>query len=118
MIQDNCAFERGWLLGFRDDKFCFAVCSKGGKKSGALTYLTAPKPFPPTMAPCRGRLRRRDDRLYVDGVEAAQSSDQSGEIWYPPQTHFELGAYHDDNEYYRLKGALREVRLYERARGR
>ncbi len=113
-IQDNGSYERGWLLGFRDSRFCFAVASD--KKTPKLTYLT--EPTDRKLGQWRHIAGVYDGQvmsLYVDGQLVASSKDQQGDILYPPNAVFEIGAYHDDNEYYRLKGAIHEIRLFNRA---
>ena len=52
-------------------------------------------------------------RLFVNGKECAKSAEQSGAIAYPDRGWFEFGAYHDKDEYFRMRGALHEVRLYD-----
>ncbi len=54
-------------------------------------------------------------RLYVDGKGVQESTVQSGPIQYPTDAFYHLGAYRDDDEYFRLNGALNEVRLYNTA---
>lgn len=112
-IQDNGSYERGWLLGFRQDKFCFAVSSTGLNK---LTYLTSSEAFVPgAWYHVCGTYDGMTLRLFVDGKEMASSTAQSGEIAYPPKTWFEIGAYHDDNELYYMQGKLAEVAVFDRA---
>lgn len=113
-VQDNGSYERGWVFGFRGARFSFALAGKEG--SGSLTYLTAKRDFE------RGRWYHvagcydgETMRLFVDGVLQNESAEQRGEINYPPQTFFEIGAYHDDNENFRLQGQIHEVRLYDKA---
>ena len=43
-MQDNGDYEKGWLLGYRNSQFCFALHSAG---SSELTYLTSPREFQP-----------------------------------------------------------------------
>ena len=120
VIQDNGAFERGWLLGYRDDHFCFAVAGVASPAAsrGKLSYLTDAASFQSkSWHHVVGVYDGQVMRLYVDGKLNAESKEQAGDIWYPPKSYFELGAYHDDNEYYRLTGQLHEVRLYQRALG-
>ena len=113
-IQDNGSYERGWVLGFRKSRFSFAVAGKEG--GGSLTYLTAKRDFEPGrwyhVAGCYdgGRMR-----LFIDGVLENESTQQKGEIHYPPTAFFEIGAYHDQDEYFRLQGQIHEVRLYDKA---
>ena len=43
-IQDNGDYERGWMLGIREDMFCFGLASASTNR---ITYLTNPQPFLP-----------------------------------------------------------------------
>ena len=113
-VQDNGNDERGWILGSREARFSFALAGQQG--NGRLTYLTADREFQ------RGRWHHvvgtydgDTMRIYVDGELAGQSQEQRGAIRYPARTFYEIGAYHDSNEYYRLKGAIHEVRVYDAA---
>ena len=108
-LQDNGTYEKGWLLGFRGSSFCFALNTEGSDK---LTYLTAPTAFE------RGRWYHlagtydgTTQRLFVDGKQVAQATEQSGAIVYPPKTWLEIGAYHDDDEHFMMNGRLYEVRV-------
>ncbi|MEK6235473.1 MAG: PQQ-binding-like beta-propeller repeat protein, partial [Planctomycetales bacterium] len=113
-LQDNGNYERGWLLGYRDSKFCFAVASKDGP--GRLTYLTAPQGFSlGKWSHVAGVYDGREMKLYVNGKLAISSAEQQGAVDYPPRGAYVIGAYRDDNEHYRMTGALREVRVYRRA---
>ncbi|MCH8046486.1 MAG: PQQ-binding-like beta-propeller repeat protein [Planctomycetes bacterium] len=113
-FQDNGDYERGWLLGYVNARFSFGISSKQG--NGKLTYLQAPADFDSgRWYHVAGSYDGQTMRLYVDGKEVATSGDQQGEINYPPKAFFEIGAYHDNDENFRLKGQLHEVRLYGRA---
>lgn len=112
-IQDNGDEERGWLLGYRNANFCFALASADKKR---LTYLTAKDDFVlGAWYYVVGTYDGTTMRLYVDGELAASSSEQSGDILYPPKTWLEIGAYRDDNELYPLGGKLAEVSISEHA---
>ena len=113
-VQDNGKYERGWLLGFRDDRFSFAVATKNAPRK--LTYLNAKAPFRNAqwhhvVGTYDGALQR----IYVDGKLQAESRVQRGPIEYPPQAFLEIGAYHDKDEYFRITGMLHDVRLYKTA---
>ena len=112
-IQDNGDYERGWLLGFRNAKFCFAISSVNKKR---LTYLTATDDFVPgAWYHVVGTYDGATMRLFVDGELVASSTEQSGDILYPPKTWLEIGAYHDDNELYPMAGKIAEVSIYKHA---
>jgi outer membrane protein assembly factor BamB len=112
-IQDNGDFERGWLLGFIEDRFSFAIASETGKR---LTYLTASSTFETNRwYHVAGTYDGTEMRVFVNGQPAGSSRDQSGPILYPPSAPFVIGAYQDEDEHYRLAGAINEVRLFRRA---
>ncbi|MEX2185208.1 MAG: LamG-like jellyroll fold domain-containing protein [Pirellulales bacterium] len=112
-LQDNGDFERGWLLGFRQSNFCFALC---GGESAKLTYMTADAPFEPgSWHHVAATYDGREMRLYVDGRLAGRSQEQHGDIRYPPKFFYDLAAYHDDDEHYRWPGMIHEVAVYDRA---
>ena len=113
-VQDNGDYERGWILGYTNAQFSFAVAGREGP--GRLTYLKAPEEYEPgAWYHVVGTYDGRVQRLYVNGRRVAEAKDQKGEINYPPQSPVELGAYHDKDEYFRMRGMLHEVLLYERA---
>lgn len=112
-MQDNGAFERGWLLGFRNSAFCFAVATT---KTGKLTYLTSSRMFEPGYwYQVVGTYNGTEMRLFVDGQLAATSKTQSGPIQYPPNAPLVVGAYEDENEFYPLKGAVEQASIWNRA---
>ena len=112
-IQDNGSFERGWLLGYSGLNPTFALAGKKG--SGKLTYLKATT----TLQSGKwyhvvGTYDGQQMSLYVNGKLENQSRAEQGDIFYPPQAFFEIGAYHDKNENFRMTGMLNEVRVYRR----
>ena len=114
IIQDNGAEEKGWLLGFRERKLSFAL--KGKEGAPLLTYLTAPQPFKRRQwYHVAGTYDGAEQRLYVDGKLVASARDQQGDILYPTNAFYHIGAYRDENEFYRMVGAVHEIRVYERA---
>jgi hypothetical protein len=111
-LQDNGDFEKGWLLGSRRDRFVFAVATRS---AGKLTYLEAKSRFRlGAWHHVAGTYDGSEMRVFVDGRLEAESAAQKGDIDYPPAFHFEIGAYHDDDEHYRLVGAVHEVSLFDR----
>jgi len=112
-LQDNGNYERGWLLGSRKARFCFAVATA---KAGRLTYLTAPQPLQRGYwYHVAGTYDGRRQKLYVDGRLAARSDAQQGPILYPPRAFYTLAAYRDDNEIHSMAGRIERVSVYDRA---
>lgn len=112
VIQDDGEVERGWLLGYRGKRFSLAVASSKGP--GRLTYLTADHDFEPgDWYHVTGTYDGTTMKLFVNGQQSAESQAPSGDILYPERAWFEIGAYHDKDEYFRMTGAIHEVRLYD-----
>ena len=111
-VQDNGAYERGWILGYRESKLCFAVAGKEG--NGRLTYLTAKTDFDKERwYHLAGTYDGATMRLYVNGRLENTSTVQKGDIDYPPKAFYEIGAYHDKDENFRLSGMIHEVCVYK-----
>ena len=112
-MQDNGGYERGWLLGYNNYKFSFALAGKDSP--GPMTYLTASTDFVPgqwyyVAATYDGNTQK----VYVNGELSASSTKQKGAINYPPQAFYEIGAYHDKDENNPAQGMVHEVRVYRR----
>ncbi|MDE0683780.1 MAG: LamG domain-containing protein [Candidatus Poribacteria bacterium] len=116
-VQDNGAFEKGWLLGTRWKAFSFALSSEDADDGdGLLTYLNAATPSEMNeWYHVVGTYDGREMKIYVNGKLEGTSGVQSGPINYPDRIFFSIGAYKDDNEDFVHKGMLDEVRLYDRA---
>ncbi len=113
-IQDNGSFERGWLLGYCNARFSFAVAGK--EANGRLTYLQAADDFVPgAWYHVAGTYDGTTMRLYVNGAKVGEGAAQKGDIRYPPETTYQLGAYRDKDEYFPLTGQLHEVCVYDAA---
>ena len=113
-IQDNGSDEHGWLLGYCNSRFSFALA--GAQGNGRLTYLNADADFATgRWYHVVGTYDGAAMKLYVDGALAGSSSVQRGDIRYPPQAFYEIGAYHDKDEYFRLTGRIHEVRVFDLA---
>lgn len=114
-IQDNGSYERGWVLGTREQKFSVALASAG---TSAMTYLVDPDNFNLGQwyyltATYNGNTLK----LFVDGVLKASTTEQHGDIIYAglDSDWFGIGSYVDDNENWLHNGLLDEIILWERA---
>ncbi len=116
-IQDNGSFEKGWLLGYRGSKFCFGLSTEGADDGdGAMTYLTGTTSFEfGNWYHVTAVYDGAQMRLFVNGVQEASSTAQSGAILYPRRAVYEIGAYHDDDEDFPLRGLISEVRVWRGA---
>ena len=116
-VQDNGAFEKGWLLGTRWKAFSFALSSDGADDGdGLLTYLNSVNTYDVNeWHHVVGTYDGEEMKIYIDGKLEGTSGVQSGPINYPDRVFFSIGAYKDDNEDFVHKGMLDEVRLYDRA---
>ena len=54
-------------------------------------------------------------KVYVDGVEKASKAITDSSINYHPENDLSIGTYKDNNETYRFKGKIAEVRLWKLA---
>ena len=114
-FQDNGTTEEdGWLLGQRSQKFSIALRGTGNSR---MTYLVDPDTF--TIGQWYYVTATYDGttiKLYVDGVEKASSTEQSGDIKYPTlaNSFFQLGSYKDKNEDNRMDGEMDEVSIWPR----
>ena len=112
-MQDNGAYEKGWLLGYANSQFFFAVSSKERHK---LTYLKAQAPFQIGFwYHVVGTYDGGELRIYVDGKLQGASKEQKGEIDYPPHAFYTIGAYHDDDEFYAMAGRIERVAVFDAA---
>lgn len=116
-IQDDGDTERGWMLGFNQEVFTFALATHGANDGdGKLTYLRGRTKYQPgkfyhVVAVYDGKTME----LYVNGQLESESTEQQGDILYPSTSPFVLGAYRDQNESYPFKGRIREVAVYNMA---
>ena len=109
-IQDNGSYEKGWLLGYNQDSFNFSVST-----DTKLQYMSGKTKFgQDKWFHVAGTYDGSQLKLYVNG-KLENSKTLSGDIAYPPKAFYEIGAYHDDNEHYRMNGMIHEVAVYNSA---
>ncbi len=116
-MQDNGGFEKGWLLGYKDNKFCLGLSTEGvDDGDGLMNYIVGKTPYRSghwyhVVATYDGKL----SRIYVNGALDVESGSQHGKINYPPNFYFEVGAYHDNDENFPMTGWLSELTVWRDA---
>jgi hypothetical protein len=114
-LEDNGTYEKGWVLGNHGKQFSFALASKGADDgNGFMTYLDAPSEFNyDQWNHIVGTYNGATMKLYINGRAVATSGVQSGDILYDSNSFFDIGVYHDDNEFFVMDGQLDDVRLWD-----
>lgn len=114
-IQDNGSFEKGWVLGTRNQRFSIALMTEN---ASGMTYLTDTEDFNLSewyyvTVTYNGALLK----IFVNGLLKNSSTAQNGDIVYAglASDRFVIGAYLDENENWVHDGALDELILWERA---
>ena len=112
-MRDNGSDETGWVLGFVGNKFSFAIATEDKR---SLTYLASRRRFTPgKWHHVVGTYDGKAHCIYVDGRLEASDTSRKGKLLYPPtDTFYEIGAYHDNNEYNRMTGRIHEAAVYKR----
>jgi hypothetical protein len=114
-VQDDGDIEKGFYLGYDEKNFNFLVAAE---KEGQLSRLTRIRSKSPVKLDHWQHIVGTYDgttmRLYVNGVEEATSTQQSGDVAYPKQATLTVGAYLDPNEFYPMDGSIYQTKLYAR----
>lgn len=117
IAQDNGDAEQGWVLGYDQKVFTFGLASQGADDGdGMMTYLKGKTAFEPgRLYHVVGVYDGTKMQLYINGKLDAETDQQHGDILYPQQGEFVLGAYKDRNEHTLLRGRVHEVAVYSLA---
>jgi hypothetical protein len=116
-FQDNGNAETGWVLGYNEKSFSFALSSEGANDGdGKLTYLSGKTQIEPgKWYHVCGVYDGASMQLWVNGQLDGESAEQSGKINYPADARLAIGAYLDQNESFPLRGRLGQVVIYDLA---
>jgi len=116
-LEDNGGYEKGWVLGNYGQSFSFGLATTGADDGdGFMTYLSAPSTFGfDQWYHVAASFNGADMKLYINGKQSATSTRQWGDILYDLHSFFDLGVYHDDNEFNVLDGEMDEIRLWSTA---
>lgn len=113
-IEDNGAFEKGWILGYDDSVFTFGISTESTDDGdGQLVYLKASVPF--RVGRWHHVAASYDGvtaRLFMDGELQAESVDVSGPLVTADSARYVIGAYRDSDEFYPHDGRIADLRLY------
>ena len=110
-IEDNGAFERGWVLGTHGDHFFFGVT---GADTGRLHYIQGRTRFEEgSWHQVVGTYDGEVQRLFVDGVLDTEARVTGGAISYAEQHTLAAGSYVDADERHEFAGAIHSIRLWD-----
>ena len=108
-FQDNGSYERGFLLGFNESKFFFAVST-----GGALQYVYSKDPILKNkVTHLTGSFDGKSLNIYING-ELSSSKNLQGRIVYPDEAFFAVGSYKDKDENYPMSGSLYKVSVSDK----
>ena len=107
-FQDNGSYEKGWVLGYNEKNFVLSVSNES-----KLHTITSRAAFEKDKwYHVVGTYDGKTMKLYVNGVEEASGNAANGDIAYPEQAYYTVGAYRDKDEFFRMKGTVHSARLY------
>ena len=108
-VEHNPGELKGFVLGVRDSRFCFAIATEDHP---TLEYVKAPgAPVLGRWYHVAGTYDGDAAKLYVDGMEVARSEKPGGRIAYAAQHQFVLGCLKDRDATHPIKGVLLEAGL-------
>lgn len=115
VVQDNGDAESGWVLGYNQSGFTFALASKGADDGdGSMTYLAGKTRYEAgRYYHVCGTYDGKVQRIYVNGKLDGESNVQNGAILYPKSAPFVVGAYRDENENTPHHGCIHSVRIFD-----
>ena len=115
-VQDNGSYERGFFLGLLDGKITGSIATVRDGSAPRLDWISWSAEFDfNRWYHVAFTYDGAKMALYIDGELVRESTQAFGDIAYPDQSTLSLGCYVDDNETGYLQGAIREVRIFDRA---
>jgi predicted phosphodiesterase len=116
-LEEDGEGEKGWLLGYDDTVFRFAVSAMGADDgNGRLTTIEGTTPYEPgKYYHVVGVYDGATMRLYVNGQLEATSALQTGTIYQSRYAPYVIGAIVDHDERIGHQGLIRDVAVYDLA---
>lgn len=114
-LQDNGDHEYGWVLGYNESSFSFALSTEGASDgNGVMTYLSAKTKIESgRWYHVVGIYDGQAMQIWVNGKLEGSSNIQHGAVLYPENTKLALGAYCDDNECFTHHGRIASIQVYD-----
>jgi len=103
--------RKGWFIGTHYHRFVFSL----GAERGMTDLHSGGSAHAGQWVHVAGTYDGERMRLFVNGLLAGESTAQTGEVKLPTGTPLSMGDYHNGAEFYPLRGALHEVRVYDQA---
>ncbi|MFA5205720.1 MAG: LamG-like jellyroll fold domain-containing protein [Lentisphaeria bacterium] len=105
--------EQGWFLGYRNNRFCFAIADQLVNKMFEVSAETAFEPN--RWYHVAGTFDGEQKKIYVNGQLENMSKHGRYDIGYPQDGVYAIGLYREYGKDKVLDGMIREVRVYDRA---
>ncbi|MCH2208526.1 MAG: hypothetical protein MK132_22010 [Lentisphaerales bacterium] len=105
-MQDNGSYEKGWLLGYNEEKFYFGLST-----DSKLQYVYSAAFEKDKAYHIAATYDGKKARLYVNS-KLAGTLDMPGEIAYPDEAYFCMGSYKDKDENFPMTGSLFKANFY------
>ena len=106
--QDNGSYEKGWLLGYNDTISFFP-----SQPPPNCTRSLRRRPLKKANGiRVRRFVRRKEHEALRKWGRRVDGSSAVGKIAYPEKAYYTIGAYRDQDEFFRMQGSVHRVRLF------
>jgi predicted phosphodiesterase len=115
--EDNGGYEKGWVLGYDEEKFCVSLSTEETNDGdGKLITLRSKTSYElGKLYHVAATYDGSELKLYVNGKEEGTDTNPGGKIVYSDKAHLSLGGYYDSNENFPHQGQLVSAHVYQQA---